>query len=801
MSVSPQKDGAMFPPSLEARKLGCAVVSIFFLLVMTTTPRTLAVTPLFARGYTVLPTPQSVTFSGTDFPLTDGWQLGLVGVNADDVAVTTLRQDLASRYGVKLADATVPGPAPAEIQLVIAPGCAAIGASTDRDRAALSEQAYVLNLKPQTIKICANASPGLFYGVETLIQLIRFQGGQFRLPTADITDWPNLQLRVIYWDDAHHLEHMDMLEAAIRQAAFYKINGFSIKLEGHFQYKSAAPIVEPYALTPTELQELTDFGRRYYVQVIPYLDGPAHDAFILKHPEYAALREYPESNYEFCATNPDTYKLFYGMFDDLLEANKGSKYFVLSTDEPYYVGLAKNAQCDEADRAKKLGSVGKLLAEFVTKTAAYLHDHGRTVIFWGEYPLKPDDIQALPSYLVNGEVYGPDFDPVFRAHGIRQMIYTSTQGEERWFPDYYLLPSSRRLHPQQDTEGRVEGMVGQIDHSSIGALSPTIANYPKSPGADLMGAFIAGWADAGLHPETFWLGYATGSAAAWNHNLISAPELMNTFYQLFYGPRIVNMGRVYQLMSEQAQFWDDNWETGPSNARTPIFGDSDRVFHPGSPALDQYLQPLPVPSPETLRLRSDWRMENRRRLELTSESLAQNDELLDLLHENIQRAEFNRYNLEVFLSVASLCRQNLQMLQDFAKIDEELKSAEAAAHTSNPNASIQALDRALDLAERIRLQRNRTLDEITSTWYQSWFPRVEEANGRRYLNQVDDVKDHQPARTVDMTYLIYRELLYPLDDWAQQVTTVRNRYAADHNLPQRNGRLEWKATQITPTVP
>ncbi len=136
----------------------------------------------------------------------------------------------------------------------------------------------------------------------------------------------------------------------------------------------------------------------------------------------------------------NTYKLFYRMFDDLLAANKGSKYFVLSTDEPYYVGLAKNAQCDEADRAKELGSVGKLLAEFVTRTASYLHDRGRTVIFWGEYPLKPDDIAALPSYLVNGEVYGPDFDPVFRAHGIRQLIFTSTEGEERLFPEYYLLP-------------------------------------------------------------------------------------------------------------------------------------------------------------------------------------------------------------------------------------------------------------------------------------------------------------------------------------------------------------------------
>jgi hexosaminidase len=71
-----------------------------------------------------------------------------------------------------------------------------------------------------------------------------------------------------------------------------------------------------------------------------------------------------------------------------------------------------------------------------------------------------------------------------------------------------------------------------------------------------MGALLAGWADACLHPETFWLGFATRPAAAWNHNSPGAPELMNTFCQLFYGPRVANMGRLYQLMSEQAQLLD-----------------------------------------------------------------------------------------------------------------------------------------------------------------------------------------------------------------------------------------------------
>ena len=44
---------------------------------------------------------------------------------------------------------------------------------------------------------------------------------------------------------------------------------------------------------------------------------------------------------------------------------------------------------------------------------------------------------------------------------------------------------------------------------------------------------------------------------------------MSSFYPLFYGPGATDMGRLYQLMSQQARFWEDSWETGPSNARTP----------------------------------------------------------------------------------------------------------------------------------------------------------------------------------------------------------------------------------------
>ncbi len=755
---------------------------------------------LFARGFTVIPTPQRVTLGANDFDINGAWRLEVgQGIQTDDIAIRSLSQQLQERFRLKLEGTST---APGVIVLSVQSGEITPASTTDSNGTAIADQAYRMQLSANKIRVIGNSATGLFYGVQTLIQLLKPRSGKLWLPEGEITDWPDLELRIIYWDDAHHLDHPDGLKAALRQASFYKINGFSIKLEGHFQYAHAKPIVEPYALTPAELQELTDYGLQYHVQLIPYLDGPAHDAFILKHPEYESLREYPESNYEFCATNPKTYDLLKGMFDDLLAANKGGKYFVLSTDEPYYVGLADNSQCHEAARTKELGSVGKVLAEFATKTADYLHNQGRTVIFWGEYPMKPADIASLPQYLVNGELYGPEFDPVFRSHGIKQMIYTWTTGEEQLFPRYYILPPTQQLHPKPAEIGRVQEMFEHVSFTSQDSLSSTRPDFALANQADVIGVFVAGWGDSGLHTETFWLGYATGPAASWHRATPNPQELQSSFYQLFYGPGTTEgMGRLYQLMSEQSEFWEDSWDTGPSSNRTPIWGNSFGVFNPPKPARDQHLPPLPVPSPELLRLPLNWRLENQKRLELAGNMLAQNDQTLDLLYMNIPRVQFNRYNLEVYLSIANLCRQNLVMLQDLGRISDALKEAEMAAATSDAKSAVAALDRGLSIAQNIRGYRNEVLQDATGTWYKTWFPRVAEANGRRFLDKVDDVKDHQPARTVDMSYLVYRELRYPLGAWANQVTAVRNKFAAAHGLKTHEVQFDWEETSSGVTAP
>lgn len=725
----------------------------------------------FAWGYALLPAPQRANIGGPEFQIGSAWRVEAEG-EASEVA-RIFQEESEERNNLRFVGKPGDGPA---IRLVIRPGAVSIGSAQDRDQQAVASQAYQIALAKSGIQITANGEQGLFYGVQTLLQLMCNRDGASWLPTGRITDWPDLQLREIYWDDAHHLERLDVLKQAIRQAAFFKINGFVIKLDGHFQYRSAPAVVEPQALSPDDLQTLTDFGLRYHVQLIAYLDGPGHCAFILKHPEYAALRAFADCNYEFDVSNPKTYELLSGMCRDLLDANKGSDYFYLSTDEPYYVGTADS----ERALARQLGSPGKLLARFIAKTAGYLREQGRKVIFWGEHPLAPEDVPALPNDLINGETIDRAFDTAFRNRGIRQMFYVSTEGEEKLFPNYFILPAALRPRGRDLPKPRIEEAFATVQ-------SPETRAH-----ADLMGMLVAGWADMGLHPETFWLGYSTIAAAGWNPNGYDAPVSTSNFFAQFYGPSAQQMNRVYELMSRQAQFWADSWESAPTTARKGIWGYSAGIFRPRHPAEDQTIDLPPAPSGPELSFDSHWSREKAKLLQCVAAEQAENDELIDRLNQNLNRVEFNRYNLEVFRSIAELCRQSLHMLRDISKMDAALTTEHQAAAANQPVKALAALDEAIDFARKIRAERNQVLKDATATWYKSWLPRVAEGNGRISLHELDDVKDHLPDRTVGMEYLVYRELILRFGNWVGEIQSARNVYAKAHHLELREEPVDWE---------
>ena len=162
------------------------------------------------------------------------------------------------------------------------------------------------------------------------------------------------------------------------------------------------------------------------------------------------------------------------------------------------------------------------------------------------------------------------------------------------FPDYSVLPQNDRLH------------AGPPGLPKVGDIMNKISFDSSRVNTDVIGEVDAGWADEGLNPETFWLGYIAGVAAGWHPGSPSPSELSSTFYSLFYGAKIADMNRIYQLMSDQAQYWNDSWDLVESKARKPIWGSYYAIFNPPHPAHDQTL-PLPPAGILDRRVRRSYR--------------------------------------------------------------------------------------------------------------------------------------------------------------------------------------------------
>ena len=195
-------------------------------------------TELWSRGYAVIPTPRSVNLSGGDVQIDGRWVIVPAGIDSQEISVRTLRRDLAEWYHLNL-NAAAQGNS--VIRLSIQPGTTKTGADAEIDK-----QAYRLQIGDRSVEVTGNGAPGLFYGVQTLVQLIKHgPSGGLILPKGTIEDWPKLQLRILHWDTKHHQDRMETLKGYLDWSARFKVNMIGFELEDKFEYPSHPAIGLP----------------------------------------------------------------------------------------------------------------------------------------------------------------------------------------------------------------------------------------------------------------------------------------------------------------------------------------------------------------------------------------------------------------------------------------------------------------------------------------------------------------------------------------------------------------------------
>ena len=713
-------------------------------------------TELRLRGYSVIPSPQKVMFQPEDIDFDATWAYHGGSLGPTHIAMRSLLKDLREFHALMLKPAVASSKN--VVRLAIAEGTVKTAGTGDA-----ASQGYLLKIAPGLIQIIGNGDPGLLYGVQTLLQLLKpGPGGRLQLPAATIEDWPEHALRFLHWDTKHHQDRIETLKRFLDWSARFKINRIGFELEDKFEYPSRPIIGAPGAFTTAQLQEIVNYGLERFIQVVPQIQSPAHMAYVLKHPEFADLRA-DGSNYQSCDCDPRTEELIFSMYDDVIQATQGVDCFFVSTDEVYYAGM-----CAKCTRPYNPENRSLAWVEFVQKAHKFLQQRGRQMFAWVEYPFMPQHTELLPPDLIDG-VLGNDPEEIKREkqHGLRHLAYTSIQGAELLFPNYFLYDNGRYV-----ARGHLT--------SAFEAIS--VQARPAKP----IGVFGAAWDDAGLHNETFWLGWATVAQNGWAPGSVSLTQTTAEFMELFYGPRASQMVEVYQALQRQARFFEGSWDRVMSRVRGPGYGNSYGKGI-GTTRYDYTLPRPALPALPGLDFTPIYDSGKYGKVVDSARSAAiENDLLTHRIQENIGRADRNRYNLEVLLSLAELTGHQVRLILGLRSIEDSLQAARDAAQKASQKQALGQLVAAYGQAREIVAGRKDVFTNLKRTWEKSRYPKGQEVNGKRFVHVLDDVKDHWADRRADLSYMIAPEESIGLEKWMEQLGAVIQEYARTHNLPARS---------------
>ncbi len=728
------------------------IIGTTFLVLLLATGKTKPLTTeLFLRGYSVIPAPQKVLLAGGEIEFDRRWSLS-AQVPPGHIAVRSLLKDLREFHSLDLKPAAAP--VNNAITLSIARGTVKTGADAEIDG-----QAYLLKIAPARIEIIGNSDPGLLYGVQTLLQLLkRDPQGKLALPLCTIEDWPAAQLRFLHWDTKHHQDRMETLKRYLDWSLRFKANMIGFELEDKFAYPSHPVIGAPGAFTTEQLQEVVSYGLERYIQVVPQIQSPAHFAYVLKHPEFADLRA-DGNNYQACLCDERTYELIFSMYDDVIRATRGVRYFHVSTDEVYYAGI-----CAKCTRPYNPENRSLAWVDFAKRAHEFLAGRGRRMLAWVEYPVLARHIRLLPPDLINGVM--PDDAAQLQAekeHGMKDLVYTSMQGDELLFPNHLSLEGERGL-----SRGR------------LAAARETLSRRVREGNA--IGVYGAAWDDSGLHGETFWLGWATVAQYGWKPDTPSIEQHVAEFMNLFYGPNTTGMVEVYRGLQAQARFFDQSWDRVVSRVRGQAYGNSEGKGI-GGRRYDRTLPAPALPSLPGLDFKQVYTGRYEKLVDRARQMTIENDVLQHRLHENIAKAERNRYNLEVFLSLAEFTAHHSRLLLGMKNTEDRLKAArEAALKNDAPEALEQLLSAYRQVHELVQ-ERQTTFENLKTIWEKSRFPKGREVQGRKFYHVMDDTKDHWADRRPDLSYMLAPEESMELENWLKQFASVAREYAKAHNQP------------------
>ena len=331
----------------------------------------------------VVPAPSSIEAgSGAPFRLTETTSLA-----GDADATAALAALVVARTGLTLATAD----GAADVELRVTPGGA--------------PESYRIDVAEASVIVTGADAPGLFYGVQTLGQLIARDGAGWSLPAVTIEDAPRFAYRGLMLDVARHFHPVEVVKGCIDRAASLKMNALHLHLTDdqawRIQLDSRPELVERASAgsvggdpggfyTKDDYRDIVRYAASRHMIVVPEIDMPGHTHAVgLAYPELAEepviSDEILETLAEYGGDAPVVGVPYDGMavgFSSLKIHEEATYDFVADvfgeltamTPGPYlHFGGDESLSTGAAD-----------FDEFVTRVSAIIADLGKTPIAWHE---------------------------------------------------------------------------------------------------------------------------------------------------------------------------------------------------------------------------------------------------------------------------------------------------------------------------------------------------------------------------------------------------------------------------------
>ena len=274
-----------------------------------------------------------------------------------------------------------------------------------------SPEGYYLKIDKNGVTVKATGAAGLFYGLQSLIQLA---DGTNTLPEVEITDFPRLEYRGMMLDISRHFRDKEFIKKQIDAIAKLKLNRLHLHLTDaagwRLEIKKYPELTEYAAWRPQETwKEWNDAGNQYISGKSPY----AHGGYLSQEDareivEYAANRyitiipeiEMPSHSEELTATiteisctggkqpdvcigNEKTFEVFENILDEVMEIFP-SEYIHIGGDEASKQAWKDCELCLARMKTEGLENVDELQSYMIHRIEEYINSKGRNIIGWDE---------------------------------------------------------------------------------------------------------------------------------------------------------------------------------------------------------------------------------------------------------------------------------------------------------------------------------------------------------------------------------------------------------------------------------